>query len=180
MASASSDISSSPPGKAQLDISLASTPVLQDIQFTDTNPGRPNGPKLTVSPGWFVFPMPGNVASRLYASMLTDSGESTIGSAQIGSCQLSPPYGGGEYWWPGGADAIYCPDATNTGGGQYPATESIVNKFVAELRAIKPIYVVNWDPNNFSGCNVAIYPSGRVKHAPGFSQSCSKFVIKVN
>jgi hypothetical protein len=106
--------------------------------------------------------------------MLSASGSASIGNPDIGGgCSLDAPYGGGQYWWPGGSDAIYCPDTSGSGEAQYSASESLVDQFVTALHGVQPIYVINWDPNGFSGCNVAIYPSGKVQYAPGYSANCS-------
>ena len=180
-ASATKDISSSPPGQAKVGVSLTSTPVLETRQFSDTNPGRPNGPQLKVDPGTFVFPMPAKAVSDFGTSMLDDSGYASLGNYDLGGgCSLQPPYGGGQYWWPGGADAIYCSDTTGSGEAQYSASESLVDQFVADLHGLQPIYVVDWDPNGFSGCNIAIFQSEDIQYAPDYSQKCSaKVTISV-
>jgi hypothetical protein len=107
-------------------------------------------------------------------------GNATIGSAPVGSCQLEPPYGGGEYWWPDSQDALYCPDTTGTGDAQYPARQTVVSAFVAALQHVQPIYVIDWNPVNSSACNAALFPSGAVKYAPGFTENCARLSIAVS
>lgn len=153
---------------------------MSTTQFTDTNPGRPNGPVLSVGPGWLVFPLPGQTLDALGTSMLTDSGLAGLPDYGVGDgCRLDLPYGGDQSWWPTG-QAVFCPPTTGSGEAKYPATESLVNQVIADVQhGVSPIYVVNWDPNDSSSCNVAIYPSGQIKYAPDFQQECAKLSIKV-
>jgi hypothetical protein len=187
--SVSSNIKASPPGQAQVQLKLKTSDVVPTLTFSDTNPGRPDGPKLTVAPGIFAFEVPTAVMGPLSSDMLDSSGDASI-DYTIGPCQLYAPYQG---FWPYpdptydgdgsssyGSQDLTCSPANGTGTEPYSVPEADVTALASALHDEQPAYVINLDPY-LSACNEIIYPSGQTAQAPDFADNgCAALTISVS
>lgn len=158
------NIRSSPPGSAKVEASFWVEPPGEDLEFSDTNPGRPNGPTLTVTPGYFAYGLPS----------WAENGNTFSGPFEFGPCD-----------WGDNADYDFEPynaefkcDTTNeeTEGLSENGVEAEVERLVHVLNNEQPSYVVNLDPISAS-CNVFIEPDGSIRRNGEFKPNCRERML---
>jgi hypothetical protein len=143
-------ISASPPGKARMTATIvgdsAST---ADLPVQPDNPGRPNGPQLTVSAPRAVFDL-GRVANF----PLDDDAGTAIACFDLGGgFALSNQ-------WPFD-DPLVCQAGSGSWTSGSDAPESTIDKEVAALNAQQPAWQVGFD-----GCSEWLLPSGATGEEP--------------
>jgi hypothetical protein len=166
---ASVDIASSPPGFAQFKIrqSVSASPPLN---FADTNPGRPNGPPLSMN-DWIVW---GNGSPKPVPAFITlvndlqNAADLAQFDAPAGPCDLVPHdisnFPNSLY----GYYNIYCNVASGSGDEQWDVSQSVVTAAVHSIAHWQPYFVVqfaSWysvPPSALEYCDVFVTPTGRV------------------
>jgi hypothetical protein len=158
------DISSSPPGSAKVTASVSGQ-AIPSMTFSDTNPGRPNGPKLTVSPGMLAY--------RVGADLLTNSNHYD-GPSAFGPCQIAQESGALSSW-PFSGDTvgtIICQPGTSAGTSQDDGPESQIDALISQLKGEHPTYVLNLLDPTGNDCNIFITPSHQIIKSPTFPVNC--------
>jgi len=145
------DIGSSPPGQAQIAVAISNTKGVSDVSFSDTNPGRPDGPQLTVQRGQFVEQLPSFQA--VMQSLNYNSASYPIGE----SCDLlfseEDESGDGLTWY------VSCDAAGDylvLAGDSSVMPQNVAEAVVNLLNRGTFDYVVPFD----DGCSVSMPPSG--------------------
>lgn len=134
----SKDVSSSPPGQAQLVVQLNGT-LPQPMTFADTNPGRPNGPTLDVGAGGLEWPVKLPADDSLYS---TPYAGVTFGPCALFNADPSHLINTGP--WDPNQSGIVCSLASGAGSAESPAAnESDVDQLV-NLALPAPQYVFSF------------------------------------
>jgi hypothetical protein len=144
----SKDVSSSPPGTAKL-IAEVQGDTVERVTVPADNPGRSNGPELTVRPGYFAYKFPDDVRS---ASL----GGTPCDIAEDGSNYEYEPY----------TVVIACSPGENDGSASGEATndtdEANADALIAAMSSVHPTYVMSFAPYGRT-CNIFISPTGKVR-----------------
>lgn len=190
------DISSSPPNEAKLQLSLTVSPEqTEQASFSDTNPGRPDGPQLVVQPGILYFPV-GSAGSSLGQDMEGDVGPGE--DLSVGPCSLLPvgtqTLGA---WGPSGtadvpiglypdppnvAENIACHPSSGSGEWSISDAQGDVQAVVSALSGLQPYYDLTINDNGYysAECDILISPTGSVQQNPASSSSgCGSLVASV-
>jgi hypothetical protein len=155
------DLASSPPGQARLQ-TVVQGETISSTTFYDDNPGRPNGPQLTVTPGYFEYSLVG------------------IGfvNGMTGPCE---PVDNSFYLFEPFDTGLRCnvvdgqPGLGETTNDQ---AEAGVDALVAAVPNQAPVYVVNLDPIS-RACNVFVRPDRTVERAQTYSGGCGQLELAV-
>jgi hypothetical protein len=166
----SKDIRSSPPGFAQLSASVRGDSI-ESVTFSDVNPGRPDGPKLNVSPGYLAYPWP--------AALNGANGDNI--PEVFGPCQLAD---NDDYdFEPFDADVdcqIPTAASSSSGTSSDEGSESQIDTLIADLRNVHPTYVVDLSSVT-NACGVFVSPSGHITESATFqSWGCGTLSIKLS
>jgi hypothetical protein len=152
--SVSKDISSSPPGRAQINAQLSGQPYT-DETFSDDNVGRPNGPPLVVHPGWIDYggPAPQDVPDQFGPCHI-----STAGAPDI------PPVKGLAY------DCDMAKAGTDQPVSGEDGVESSIDQLIASLPNSPWVYDINFEDIGTS-CSVFISATGKISRPSDYDNS---------
>jgi hypothetical protein len=142
----SSDISSSPPGQAGLIASVAGSDVASTT-FYDDNPGRPNGPDISLGPDnvYYYYELP---KALEFADL----------PISVGQCEINNRAGPS----PSGV-ACEPPNGSLSNAGEATGvSQKLVNQVVTIVNHEKPVTVVQ-----FPSCDVFAFAGGRVSSQHG-------------
>lgn len=171
-ASFKKNISSSPPGAAKVEASFWVDAPEERLEFSDTNPGRPNGPMLEVAPGRFEYQLPNSVED--------------VGPFHLGPCEFAEIYDYSEYdpysveSEPSVDSVVECDPASEAPEGlSENSSEAKVERLIHVLNNEQPSYVLTFEIWQNGGahlqCEVSIEPDGSVRrHGEADEPNCGE------
>jgi hypothetical protein len=178
---ASTDISSSPPGEAQFKLTQSVSASLP-TNFSDTNPGRPDGPPLsltewiawgnqTADPSSAGAPPLGTLENDVYNA----AGTPTPFPDPVGPCYLSlppdldfnGPFEQSPFYSYG--LTIYCKVTSGSGDAQYSASQSDVTAAVQSASSLVPDLILDFGGDN---CEVLMTSAGQINQSAWNTANC--------
>jgi len=151
--SASKNIASSAPGQAKLELHVTGDN-LGTMTFSDTNPGRPNGPKFTVYPGSYAYEVP-------YEGFV--AGGHAVAPSKPNPCEWAGNQGSTEGAHEPFGSALTCRGGTSASGLSEDAPEHGVDEAIRIIGHETPLYIVNFSAGADSACNIFISASGHIR-----------------
>lgn len=177
---ATNDISSSPPGQAQLNMALSVTPEGHaEYTFSTSNPGRPNGPELRLIYPYLVWAVrqgPATDIANGLSSVYQSGFDNWMANEQDPTCDISTFYGNS--WTAPATLSVGCLPLDGTSLLDATVPESDVNAVIASLHEEQPGYLMAF--NMRSDCQILISPTGAVTLEPHWNANhCGTVLVSV-
>ncbi len=170
----SKNVSSSPPGFARIKMEMTGK-TTEAINFSDANPGRPNGPLMSVEPGELVYP--------LSVSLQPQEGEETRELCSLAGNSLAVT-AERPYLFERELDCALSHVVQNGWATTPNLPEKEVETAVASLRHEVPWYTLNFryaDKVANDQCNIFISASGAIKRGPEYKRAqCTPVAVSLS
>jgi hypothetical protein len=196
----SANISSSPPGKAELELSqnVANPP---QTALSDTNAGRPGGPKLEIADGVFwgtgtsassqtISTLSSDIAGAASAEPFNDTTADVAGPCHIANPSEDNGIPGSDasqlsYYpepsWTSYGFSFYC-SVQSGSGSTISVAQSDVSAAVQTLSSLNPYFVLDFygytnAAGSFENCALLITPDGQTNEGDWNAQNCGTLAV---